>query len=181
MKHKDDTVISSYQSSYIRPASKTDIPVLVSHHRKMFEEIWEKKEIPFDPLQGDLVEKEYTRKLSDELKTGSCSAWVIIHNNTIVSSGAISIMSYVPNPNDPSCRIAFLHSIYTEKEYRNRKYASRVTEEAVRFCSKMGINRIYLFASNEGKHMYKKQGFIPVDNMMIREIPSLSREKSNLP
>lgn len=181
MKKKDNPLITSNQPSYIRPASKTDIPVLVSHHRKMFEEIWEKKEIPFDPLQGDLVEIEYTRKLTTELKTGACSAWVMIKDNTIVSSGAISIMSYVPNPNDPNSRIAFLHSIYTEKEYRNRKYASRITKEAVRFCMKKGINRIYLFASNEGKQVYKNQGFIPVDNMMIREIPSLSRGKSNPP
>ena len=151
----------------IHPASQADIPVLVSHHLKMFEEIWEKRGSLPEPGVMDRVSTEYARKLEAEMDTGACSAWVILQDGIVVSSGAISIVSYVPNPIDPSCRIALLHSIYTEKGYRNSGYASCITREAARFCRDQKIGRLYLFASADGRHVYEKAGFIQVDNLMM--------------
>ncbi|MBN1166401.1 MAG: GNAT family N-acetyltransferase [Methanospirillaceae archaeon] len=160
------------QGFFIRCAVPDDIPVLVSHHLRMFEELWDRKGTPLDLDQADRVGREYAAKLKKELPSGVCTAWVVGNNNAIVASGAISVMSYVPRPDDPGCRIAFLHSVFTEPPMRHHHYASRIVKEAVSFCREEGIGRIYLNASDEGRFIYEKQGFTPVDTMMLLCIPS---------
>jgi GNAT superfamily N-acetyltransferase len=151
----------------IRIATTGDIPVLAKHHRMMFEEIWERKDIPTDPSGLASLEKEYAKKLTNEFKSGTCISWVVESGNHIVSSGAISIVLYVPVPHDLSLRIAFLHSVYTEKEYRHQHYAHDITQEAANYCRNQGIKRLYLFASDAGRPLYDNFGFVPVPNMMM--------------
>lgn len=151
----------------LRVATPDDITVLAKHHRMMFEEIWEIKGIPTDPSGLASLEKEYAKKLTNEFKSGTCSSWVVQIGDQIVSSGAISIVVYVPVPHDLSPRIAFLHSIYTEKEYRHQHYARDITQEAANYCRSQGIKRLYLFASDAGRPMYENVGFEPVPNMMM--------------
>jgi GNAT superfamily N-acetyltransferase len=152
---------------FLRIATPEDIPFLAHHHRKMFEEIREKTGNPADlPLLAAL-EKEYSVKLAREIPSGACIAWVVVSGDRIVSSGAISIVSYVPVPHDMSSTIAFLHSVYTEKEYRHRHYARRITGAAADYCRDRGIRRLYLFASDAGQQVYEKVGFVPVPNTML--------------
>jgi len=87
-----------------RIATPKDIPFLAEHHRKMFEEIWEKSGLPVDLSQFALLETEYAKKIANEFKYGTCTSWVIQIGERIVSSGAISIVSYVPVPYDLSSR-----------------------------------------------------------------------------
>jgi GNAT superfamily N-acetyltransferase len=151
----------------LRIAIPKDIPFLVKHHRKMFEEIREMTGNPVNPATLAALEKEYGEKLAREIPSGTCIAWVVQSGDNIVSSGAISIVSYVPVPHDLSSRIAFLHSIYTGPEYRHRHYARRITQAAADYCRNAGIKRLYLFASDAGLPVYEKAGFVPVPNMMI--------------
>jgi len=151
----------------IRIAGEEDIPCLAIHHRMMFEEIRESTGLPLDPPGLAVLEKEYAQKLAGEFRSGTCISWVIQIGERIVSSGAISIVPYVPVPHDLSCRIAFLHSVYTEKEHRHRHYASRITQEAADYCRNQGIRRLYLFASDAGRPVYERTGFVPVPNMML--------------
>ncbi|RPI39904.1 MAG: GNAT family N-acetyltransferase [Methanoregulaceae archaeon] len=151
----------------IRIAALNDIPILARHHRMMFEEILEKtgKSVDYSVLSA--LEKEYAGKLAREFGSGTCISWVIQDDNRIVSSGAVSIVSYVPVPHDLSTRIAFLHSIYTEKEYRHRHHAQRITQTVADYCRNRGIKRLYLVASDAGRPVYEKSGFVPVPDMMM--------------
>lgn len=167
------------QGYFIRPAVCEDIPVLVSHHIRMFEEMWDKKDRSLEPGWSDRIDQEYTKKLTKELPSGTCAAWVVVKNNAVVASGAVSIMSYVPNPDDSGCLIGFLHSIYTERSERNHHHATRIVKEVVSFCKNKGMSRIYLFASDDGRLVYEKQGFTPVENMMQLFIPSGSGVSSD--
>ena len=153
--------------SCIRIAVDDDIPQLARHHRMMFEEIWEQNGTPADPSVLALLEKEYIEKLAREFKSGTCISWVADIGNRIVSSGATSIVSYVPVPHDPLCRIAFLHSVYTEKKFRHQHHARTITGHAADYCRNLGIRRMYLFASDAGRPLYEKSGFVPVPNMMM--------------
>ena len=151
----------------VRIASPEDIPFLAKHHRMMFEEIGEKRSIPQDLSALASLEMEYAKKLAHEFNTGACISWVVQIGDKIVSSGAISIISYVPVPHDLSSRIAFLHSVYTENEYRHQHHAHCITQEAAKYCKNQGIKRLYLFASDAGRPLYENSGFIPVPNMMM--------------
>ncbi|MDD1729043.1 MAG: GNAT family N-acetyltransferase [Methanospirillum sp.] len=155
----------------LRTASYEDMIVLAKHHRKMFEEIWTHRKIPFHPEGMEIMESNYLQKLTDDLRSGSCNAWIIGKNEQILSSGAVSFFSYVPVPHDPSPQIAFLHSIYTEPEERGKGYARTITKEAIEYCRQKKVARLYLFSSETGRYMYEKEGFVSVDNTMMKFIP----------
>jgi GNAT superfamily N-acetyltransferase len=150
----------------LREATESDIPRLGVHHRKMFEEILEEKGESIDPSVGKKMERAYAKKLKQELTDGSCKAWVIESENRIVASGAITIASLVPTPKDLSSSVAYLHRIYTEKQYRNNNFANLIVERAIRFCRDNGIKRVFLNASEAGRPIYEKVGFRAAPEMM---------------
>jgi len=150
----------------LREATEHDIPRLGIHHRKMFEEILKKKGESIDPSIPKALERTYAKKLKQELTDGSCKAWVIEHKNRIVASGAITIASLVPTPKDLSSSVAYLHSMYTEKGYRNNSFANLIVERAIRFCRDNGINRVFLNASEAGRPIYERLGFRAAPEMM---------------
>ncbi len=149
----------------LREASAGDIPVMAQHHRMMFEEIWAQKGEALSVERAGEIEKAYARKLEAEM-SGLCTAWVIEEAGEIIASGAITLVSFVPHPYDPSSKVAYLHSIYTEKSHRNRKCAGRIIEAAIRHCLTLGISRMILSASNAGKPIYEKIGFRSTPEMM---------------
>jgi ribosomal protein S18 acetylase RimI-like enzyme len=118
----------------LREATERDIPQLSAHHRKMFEEMWEKKGQPIETSAGNEMEQAYSRKLSAELRVGSCKSWLIEKGHQVVASGAITIVSFVPTPKDLSSRTAYMHSIYTEPESRGQNLASRIVLTALEYC-----------------------------------------------
>lgn len=150
----------------IREALTTDISILASHHRRMFEEIWRSKGEALNPEIAIGVENAYSQKLELELTAEICKAWVAEDERKIVSSGAITFISLVPNPSDLSPRVAYLHSLYTEKGYRNRKYSQRIIQRVIAYCKSNGINRVQLNASAAGRPVYEKMGFKPAPDSM---------------
>jgi GNAT superfamily N-acetyltransferase len=50
--------------------------------------------------------------------------------------------------------------MYTEKGYRNQKYAQKIVARVVTYCQENGIKRVVLNASDAGKPIYEKLGFV---------------------
>ena len=144
---------------HFREATGKDIPQLAIHHRKMFEEIWGKKGEMIEASKSERMEEVYRLKLEQQFIDGTCKAWVIENNKSLMASGAITIISYVPTPDDFSHRVAYLHSMYTEKAFRNNRFANRIVERIIEFCKKNGIKRVILNASEAGKPIYERIGF----------------------
>ena len=149
-----------------REATERDIPQLGIHHQKMFEEIWEKRGQKIELSVCKEIERAYAQKLKHELPNGSCKAWVIENENRIIASGAITMVSFVPTPNDLSNSVAYMHSLYTEKEFRNNNFAYRVVRKAIQYCKENGIKRVFLNASEAGRPIYEKAGFRPAPEIM---------------
>jgi N-acetylglutamate synthase-like GNAT family acetyltransferase len=150
----------------LREATERDIPQLGIHHRKMFEEIWEKKGESIDISVCKGIEKAYRQKLKQELIDGSCKAWVIENENRIIASGAITIVSFVPTPKDLSNSVGYLHSVYTERKNRNNNFANLIIKKAIQYCRNNGIRRVFLNASEAGRPIYEKVGFHSAPEIM---------------
>jgi GNAT superfamily N-acetyltransferase len=151
---------------HIREALIGDISIMAECHRQMFEEIWQKKGEHLENVKAIEIEKAYTQKLETEIYSGTCKTWVIEDKGEIISSGAITFVSFVPTPYDVSSKIAYLHSAYTRKSHRNRKCAQRIVRAAISYCRSHGVNTIILGASNAGKPIYEKIGFRSTPEMM---------------
>jgi GNAT superfamily N-acetyltransferase len=150
----------------LREANGDDIPQLCTHHRKMFEEIWETRGQSIESSIAIEIERAYSLKLSAELPSGSCKSWLMESGNQLLASGAISIVSFVPSPVDLSSRVAYLHSVYTEPGLRGRNLASRIVECALSYCKTNGIKRVILDASEAGRPIYERIGFSASTNSM---------------
>ena len=150
----------------IREANLEDMEILSIHHRKMFEEIWEHKGLGIDSNIAKILESAYLEKIAEQIPQGQCKAWIIYSDNEIMASGAITIVSFTPVPTDLNHNVAFLHSIYTEKAYRKKQCAKTIVERAIQYCRESGINRMLLNASDAGKQIYEKAGFVSVPETM---------------
>ena len=150
----------------LQEATIDDIHILATHHRRMFGEIWEQKGLAMEKTISQELESAYSDKITEQLPAGICKAWVIKSDNTIIASGAITIVSLVPIPPDMNHRIAHLHSMYTEKAYRNKKCAQQIVDSALRYCRQNRINRVTLNASDAGRPIYEKIGFVSSPDTM---------------
>jgi len=82
-------------------------------------------------------------------------------------TGAVSIMSLVPTPQDPNTSVAYIHSIFTVPEYRGRGFASQILNSILDYCKCAKIKRVQLSASDAGRSLYEKSGFKPADSSMV--------------
>jgi GNAT superfamily N-acetyltransferase len=175
-----------------RAATLADIPLLASHHRMMFEEmrsldennaprdsccgpVKNNTEFPLPMAQSaappapdfDHLEATMAKKLALQMADGSCTAWIAFNGNNPVASGGISIISTVPVPEDPTLEIAFLHSVFTDKNMRGQGIASMILDILLDHCKERGIKRVQLNASDAGMSVYQKKGFQILDRVML--------------
>jgi GNAT superfamily N-acetyltransferase len=161
-----ELIMENKNNTLIHVATIDDIPILVKHHHKMFEEIWTLKGLEIDAYKFDEMDKAHTRKLNEELPIGTCIAWMLKKEDNFVASGAITINSMVSMPEDASYKVAYLHSIYTEQGFRKKGFATLITKKAIDYCRSQGIWRMNLGASDAGRPIYERIGFKPSDSSM---------------
>ena len=151
----------------LREATPADIPTLVDHRRRMFEDMASAGGTPTDLAALDAMDAAYAAHLGLHLVDGAERAWVVEAGNLIVASGAVLLSEWLPRPSDLTGRLAYLHSVYTLPEYRRRGLARRLVETAIDFCRAQGLRRLVLHASRDGRRLYEALGFAPTNEMRL--------------
>ena len=85
-----------------------------------------------------------------------------IENEEIVSVAAYEVLKRLPTPknNNLNSDIAYVCSIYTKEEYRNKGYPKLLLNEVIKDAKKRGLTRFKLSSHNEiAIKMYEKFGF----------------------
>ena len=85
-----------------------------------------------------------------------------IENEEIVSVAAYEVLKRLPTPkiNNLNSDIAYVCSIYTKEEYRNKVYSKLLLNEVIEDAKKRGLTRFKLSSHNEiAIKLYKKFGF----------------------
>lgn len=167
-----------------RQATVPDIPLLALHHRLMFEEMRAQDDggstqtccAPNVPQQLKRIQRlpDFARlesaqreKLGQQIIEGSCTAWIAEYQGKPIGSGALSILRTTPIPEDPSCEVAFLHSVYTDTAWRGQGIASTILDQLIEQARRGGLHRIQLNASEAGRSVYQKKGFQPLEEAML--------------
>ena len=109
---------------------------------------------------------EYKKKLNKELESGKCVAWLIKKENDTIARGAITFTSLIPVPIDPTVKVAFLHSVFTDVHHRKQGHCKKIIETAIEYCRSQGVKRLLLNTSKVAKSIYKNVGFRLSDNSM---------------
>jgi predicted GNAT family acetyltransferase len=153
----------------IRAATIENVDLLVNHHIAMFREIINFKAKKINEESYHRMAITYKKKLYEQLPVGICKAWIAFKDQKSrqpVASAALSITNAVPTPMDNSYRISYIHSVYTEKEWRKHGYATLLVKIAIKTATENEINRIHLAASSVGRKLYDKLGFQEIKSMM---------------
>ncbi len=155
------------QGLTLRLATIDDIPVLVSHRRKMFEDMAALKGEQHDRAGLDAMDVTYTVILRYEIPAGSTKAWVIEDGGRIAASGALKFTDWLPRPDGSRRGLAYVHSVYTEPAYRRMGLARRILTAMIDDCRDNDWPRISLHASELGRGLYENLGFKPTNEMRL--------------
>jgi len=151
----------------LRPAVVGDIPTLVSHRRKMFEDMAALKGEQLDRAGLDAMDAAYAVLLRYEMPAGSTRAWVIEDGGRITASGALKFTDWLPRPDGSRRGLVYVHSVYTEPAYRQLGLARRILSAMLDYCRDNGWPRISLHASDMGRGLYEQLGFQPTNEMRL--------------
>ncbi len=139
----------------IRRSTLRDIDVLVSHRRKMWEEIRRSsrgqhliKDLPYRRWLLDLIPK---RRFIGFLAVAS--------DGKVVGSGGVWLRDEHPKPDSKRTTVPYLLSMYTVLEFRRNGVAASIVKEAMNWCKKKGYNIMRLNASKMGRRVYSDLGW----------------------
>lgn len=72
----------------------------------------------------------------------------------------------MPTYHNPSGRKAYIMNMYTRPEYRRRGIAYHTLDLLVKEIRRRGITSISLEATDMGRPLYEKYGFLPMEHEM---------------
>ena len=144
-----------------RPANTNDIPVLVELRKKL---LLEEGLPPDADIDAPLALGEYfTAAMAD----GSLAAWVAEEEGEVAATGAVCFFTLPPTFSNPAGRVAYITNMYTRKEYRRKGIATGILDIAIAEAKARGCGRIQLHASEDGKSIYRRAGFVDYDSYMV--------------
>jgi GNAT superfamily N-acetyltransferase len=138
----------------LRRATLRDLDVLVSHRRRMWEDIGG---FTHEELVG--ADPVYRRWARNRLRSGGLVGWVATAGGVGVASGCVWIQPVQPNPRWAKGRQPYLLSMFTEPEFRGRGLAKRIVEVATKWVAQNGYPRFALHASEAGRPLYEALGW----------------------
>jgi GNAT superfamily N-acetyltransferase len=148
----------------LREAGSDDLETILHHRRLMFRDMGEGLAEELDRMV------EVARPwLARALAEGSYRHWLAIDSSGVVAGGGGVLLSPWPaNPHDPCTERAVILNVYSEAEFRRRGIAQRVMQTILEWIRAYGLQSVNLHASEEGRALYEKLGFVQTNEMRLR-------------
>ena len=148
----------------IREAGSADLETILHHRRSMFRDMGEGTVEQLDRMV-EVARPWVARALAD----GSYRHWLAIDSSGAVAGGGGVLLSPWPaNPHDPCTERAVILNVYTEVEFRRRGIAERVMQTMLVWIKTYSLRSVNLHASEEGRALYEKLGFVQTNEMRLR-------------
>ncbi len=145
-----------------RLATLDDLPLLVETRMTVLRAA---NGLPADADLGAVASQTaayYRRSLSDDAHV----ACLVFDGDAFVGAGGVSFYQVMPTCHNPTGWKAYIMNMYTAPGYRRRGVARRTLELLVRESLRRGISFISLEATANGRPLYEKFGFRPMDDEM---------------
>jgi len=91
------------------------------------------------------------------------------NENCFVGAGGVSYFQVMPTYHNPSGNKAYIMNMYTKPEYRRKGIALKTLNLLVEDAKSRGITAISLEATDMGRPLYEKYGFLKMKDEM--ELP----------
>jgi GNAT superfamily N-acetyltransferase len=151
----------------LRPATLDDLPALVKHRREMFVDMEALKGGTLEACRLAAMDAAYTAYARARLIDGRMQAWLAADGDRAAASGAIVYTDWLPRPDGQPAVLAYVHSVYTEPDYRRLGLARRILAAMIAECRARGLPRLTLHASVQGRGLYEQLGFAPTNELRL--------------
>ncbi len=145
----------------IRRATVDDVDQLVQLRLLLFEET------------GELVERDASAFpeairafLIKSLPQKSFLAWIAESNSRIVASSGFVPFERLPVPENLLGKEGYILNMYTLPEWRGQGLATTLLQEIISYAKETGIRRLWLHATEVGRPVYEKIGFVAEGDAM---------------
>lgn len=127
-----------------------------------------------DDVDMSLVERETYAYYRRALNTGEHIAYMVYDAGKFIGAGGVSFYQVMPTYHNPTGKKAYIMNMYTAPEYRRRGIAFHTLDLLVKDAQKQGVSQISLEATDMGRPLYEKYGFVEMDCEFSFCISSLS-------
>ena len=118
-----------------------------------------------------VVKEESYHYYRDALTNDTHVAYLIFDDNEWVGAGGISFFKVMPTFHNPTGRKAYIMNMYTKPEYRRNGIAYKTLDLLIEEAKRKGITAISLEATDMGRPLYEKYGFVKMNDEM--ELPNV--------
>ena len=120
-----------------------------------------------DDVDMSEVEQESYCYYKRALESGEHTAYLVYDNGKFIGAGGVSYYQVMPTYRNPSGKKAFVMNMYTDPDYRRQGIGIHTLDLLVKDAREHGIGRIFLEATDAGRPLYEKYGFIGADAEMV--------------
>lgn len=107
----------------------------------------------------------YQKALSD----GSHIAYLVFDESGCIGTGGVSFFQVMPTYHNPSGKKAYIMNMYTNPKYRRKGITYKTLDMLIKEIKSKGISSISLEATDMGRPLYEKYGFVKMNSEM--ELP----------
>lgn len=107
--------------------------------------------------------KAYYRRA---LETGEHIAYLVYDNGAFVGAGGVSFYQVMPTYHNPTGKKAYIMNMYTAPEYRRQGSAFHTLDLLINDAKKQGVLQIALEATDMGRPLYERYGFVKMEDKM---------------
>lgn len=117
-------------------------------------------------MDMSLVEKESYEYYKNTLETGEHIGYLVYDNETFIGAGGVSFYQVMPTYHNPTGKKAYIMNMYTAPAYRRQGIAFHTLDLLVKDVRKQGVSQIALEATEMGRPLYEKYGFVKMEDEM---------------
>jgi GNAT superfamily N-acetyltransferase len=167
MKRAEEKEHRGSNAFQIRRATAQDADIISWHRARMFQDMGDVSGDAFETLRS-----KARKRLEECLDKGNYIGWLASpadQPELVVAGAGVQLQPILPRPVDAS-RIGegwqgTIVNVFTEPEWRRRGIASLLIKEITTWSDNEQLDRLILHASEEGRSIYERLGFVASNEM----------------
>ncbi|MBP3783163.1 MAG: GNAT family N-acetyltransferase [Butyrivibrio sp.] len=112
------------------------------------------------------VERQSRDYYKKAMTDGTHTAYLVYDGDKFIGAGGVSYYRVMPTYHNPRGEKAYIMNMYTAPDYRRKGIAFKTLDLLVRDAKERGITAISLEATDMGRPLYEKYGFVKMDDEM---------------
>ncbi len=151
----------------IRRATAQDAGIVAWHRARMFQDMGDVSRDAFEILRA-----KARARLKEWLDSGDYVGWLATpadQPEMVVGGAGVQLHPILPRPLNASTvgegRQGTVVNVFTEPQWRRRGIAGSLIKEIITWSKDEDLDRLLLHASDEGRSVYERLGFIAGNEM----------------